>query len=180
MTLNYRQQSFVNNLFGCNFNGTRAARDAGYKHPDRAASRLMSDPKVRAEIESRFEAHHVGVKEIIGRLGEQARGAYGDYIKTNGAVDIERLVEDGKGYLIKSTRNTKQGIDVTFHDPQRAIELIGKHSRLFDDYVEIKLTWRDEAKAAGLTDEQIEDLFDTMTQAAVKKLEEKLEAEMQE
>ena len=68
--------------------------------------------------------------EALARLAEQARGEHGRYITPEGQVDIERIVEDGKGYLIKAIRPGKYGDMYEFYDSQNALVQICKHHGL--------------------------------------------------
>jgi phage terminase small subunit len=60
-----KMQAFIEQYFICHFNGTKAAKAAGYEGDDATlavtASRLLRNAKVRTAIDARMEtAHDVG------------------------------------------------------------------------------------------------------------------------
>jgi phage terminase small subunit len=131
-----RQKVFVEEYAINGFNALAAAKAAGYKWAHKFAYRLVRDPKVRAAIEARFKDRIMTADEVLARLTEQARGDYGNYIDSEGEVDIEALKADGKAHLIKSISDSKYGKRIEFYDSQKAISLMAKYHRLFADRVE--------------------------------------------
>ena len=69
--------------------------------------------------------------EALIRLSEMARGEWGKYVTETGALDIGQLVRDGKGYLVKKIRETKDGREYEFYDAQRALVDIAKAHGVF-------------------------------------------------
>ena len=65
-------------------------------------------------------------EELEMRLIDIARGVGPEYLDRFGFVKFQKLIEDNKTHLIKSITRTKDGINVTFYDSQRALETIGK------------------------------------------------------
>lgn len=55
------------------WNATKAARDAGYKHPESVASDMVRTPIIHEEIEKRLKEVAIETNEIIARLSEQSR-----------------------------------------------------------------------------------------------------------
>lgn len=141
---------FVNEYFRCNMNATEAYSRL---HPNvtretarRAASRLMTNVDISTEIQKRLADAKMGADEVLARLSEQAKGEYAKYIKPDGWVDIERLIEDGKGHLIKSVEkkvktfrdgSQEEYTTFTFYDGQRALGMVGKHHALFTEKVDV-------------------------------------------
>jgi phage terminase small subunit len=127
------------------FNGTRAAKRAGYTGNDATlaaqASRLLRNVKVRKIIQEHLEAMAMETDELLWRLGEKARLDVSQYITTNDNtgnhnIDIEKLKADGKGHLIRNIKNTRDGQQIELADPDAAQQLIGKHLGLFTDRTE--------------------------------------------
>jgi len=147
-----KQRAFVNFWFGqANFNGTEAARLAGYAGNDNAlavrASETLRNRKVQAEIERRWAAHGLAANEVLSRLAAQARASIGDFLKradgnkegeeSDGGgwyLDLEEVQR--KGHLVKSIQWTKFGPKLDMYDAQGALQLIGKHLGLFAERVE--------------------------------------------
>lgn len=119
------------------WNATEAARQAGYRHPRVLGLRVLKDPVIQELISARIAEMAMGADEVLLRLAEQARGEQAAYRRGDGTVDLERLLADGKGHLVKATRWDRGGnLIVDFYDAQRALEMLGKGHRLFVDTVE--------------------------------------------
>lgn len=130
-----RRRAFVEEWFK-DFNGTRAAERAGYMGNENTlavtASRMLRNAKVRAYISERFAAKAMDADEVLARLANQARGDIGDLLQPGGIIDLDRVKAAGLTHLIKSITYQKgQRVRVELYSSQRALELIGKHQRLF-------------------------------------------------
>lgn len=136
MVLSAKQRTFINEYFKCGFNATEAARRAGYAHPNKQGPRLLVNVGVAEEINRRLSEGAMGPEEVLYRLGEQARAEYSAYINAAGAVDLGRMIADGKAHLIKGVKETAHGRTIEFYDGQTALQLIGKAHGLFTDRVE--------------------------------------------
>lgn len=55
-----REEHYVDQYM-IDFNGTRAAREAGYKSPNAASGKLLKKPKIKAEIGKRLRETHEGL-----------------------------------------------------------------------------------------------------------------------
>jgi len=133
-----RRRQFIEEYLRC-WNGAEAARRAGYKesHARSAAHRLLAREAVKEEIRARVAETTMGTDEVLLRLAEQARSIQAEYLQPDGTVDLETLLADGYGHLVKGTRWDRAGnLIVEFHDAQSALGLIGKHLRLFADQIE--------------------------------------------
>lgn len=135
--LTEKEAAFVENFLSNGFNATKAARDAGYAHPNVRMASLKKKPAIKARIEKYFAEIHATTVEVLARLAEQSRGDHSAYIQPDGTVDIESLVADGKGHLIKKITPTRNGLSIEFVDSLRALELIGKTMGLFKREIEI-------------------------------------------
>lgn len=126
------------------FNGSAAAVRSGYRgKPNVIAARLLANASIKAEIERQIAERAMGADEVLQRLAEMARGDLGDAIASFPAgrgsismVDWDKLVKAGKTHLVKKFKVTKDGVEIELHDPQRALELLGKHHHLFTERVE--------------------------------------------
>jgi phage terminase small subunit len=67
--------------------------------------------------------------------------------KTVIAIDLEQARDRGKLHLLKKYKESQWGPEVETHDPVRALELLGKHHRLFAEQVEV--SWRDQLMQQG-------------------------------
>ena len=120
--LNFRQKSFVDNLLVCKIKW-RAAELAGY-NGDRntlaqTANDLLKLPKIQAYYNECLESLSINPTEILAEIGEIARAPWKEF------VDI---VYDDEGNVIPA--------QVKLNEKLKALELAGKHHRMFADRVE--------------------------------------------
>lgn len=134
MALTDRQQVFVEEYLST-WNATEAARRAGYAYPNVQGSRMLVNASIAEEIKSRIAEKAMTADEVLIRLAEQARAEQSQYLTSQG-VDLESLIRDGKGHLVKSIKRTQYGDNIEFYDAQAALVHIGKHHGLFTDKVE--------------------------------------------
>lgn len=133
-----RRRKFVEEYLRC-WNGAEAARRAGYssKRCTVTASNLLACEEIKAAIEQRIAETAMSADEVLARLAEQARAVQMQYLEADGTVDLETLLADGYGHLVKGTHWDRNGnLTITFHDAQSALGLLGKHLRLFAEQVE--------------------------------------------
>ncbi len=129
MSLTAKQQAFVIEYLKCR-NATQAAKAAGY--PESGAYQRgyenMHHPEIKKAIDQHFAASAMTAGEVLALFAEQARAEYSQYLRTDGTVDLEKLIADGKGHLIKSIKKTRFGTNVEFHDVHGAREIIARHT----------------------------------------------------
>jgi phage terminase small subunit len=138
-----KQQEFINAYLGvANFNATEAARIAGYKGNGNTLAAVGSEnlrkPNIAAEIKVRLQASAMQADELLMLLGRQARSKniVAKYLTPEG-VDVEAMIKDGHGNLIKSMKPGKYGHTIEFVDDLKSQELIGRHLALFVDKSEV-------------------------------------------
>lgn len=139
MALSVKQRVFIEEYLKT-FNATRAAIAAGYS-PDTAYSmgwQNLRKLEIAEAISQRLSEKAMSADEVLMRLAEQARAEYSDAIDGDGTVDIAKLVSTNRAHLIKSIKFTESGKkNVEFYDAQSALQIIGKHHKLFTDKQEI-------------------------------------------
>lgn len=120
------------------WNATEAARQAGYAHPIRQGSRLLTFVEVKAAVAARIKEIAMETDELLLRYAEQARNEGTKYIRSDGSVDLAALKADGKMHLVKSTRQDRKGnLIVEFYDSQVALGQLGRALRVFVDQVDM-------------------------------------------
>lgn len=131
MPLNDKQTTFLAEYLKC-WNASEAARRAGYSErtASEQGSRLLANASISAEIERRKTEIIMSADEVLARLTEQGRAAYSAYFTADGAVDLGKLIADGKAYLIKKIKPTKEGLEVEFYDAQSALVMLAKANGL--------------------------------------------------
>ena len=144
-----KQQAFINAYFACNFNATEAARRAGYNGDDATlralASENLTKDNIRAEIDKRLKLYKMGANEVLARLSFIAGGSMDDFLDPDSfSIDLKKAKRAEKLGLIKKIKITTvitssaerdvqtDTIEFELHDPMRALEMLGKHHKVFD------------------------------------------------
>lgn len=162
-TLTPLDRRFVINLLSqAKPNATQAYVDAGgtAKHADRAAYKIRHKPKVQAAIDEYFHKQEMGVRETVARLSQLARAEYSEYLEYDEetsltGVNVQRLLADGKGHLIKNITWVRTGTEsaeqvIEFHDSFRALVKVGEYHALFTQKQDINAAINDK----GMTVEE--------------------------
>lgn len=140
--LSYKRRVFVEEYLRC-WNATEAAKRAGYS-PRTARSqgqRLLTNVDIQAAIKARLAEKAMWADEVLLRLAEQARAEYAAYFNADGTVDLARMLQDGKGHLIRGTKwDRNNNLTVEFYDAHTALVDIGKHLGLFKDGVQVDIS----------------------------------------
>lgn len=139
MALSTKQKVFIEEYLKT-FNATQAALAAGYSPETAHATgwENLRKPEIAKAISQRLSEKAMSADEVLMRLAEQARAAYSDAIDEDGTVDVAKLVSTGRAHLIKAIKFTESGKkNVEFYDAQSALQLLGKHHKLFTDKQEI-------------------------------------------
>lgn len=116
----------------------KAAEIAGYAHPEKQGWRLAHSPKIRAAIDEILTAQEMPKLKVVARLSQHAEAAYAPYLRIERGrviIDLERLINDGLGHLIKGLKETQWGQAVEFYDAQTALIQMGRYHGLFTDNV---------------------------------------------
>lgn len=154
--LSEKHKQFIDEYLAC-WNATQAYMatypKAKYESAAALSSLLLRNIKIQDEISERMKARAMGADEVLARLAEQARGTHYSFIRIDddGFVYFDFSDPEAKKHLhlikkIKTKRNRQivgkgedaqtwegEWVEVELHDPQRALELIGKHHNLFVD-----------------------------------------------
>lgn len=132
-----RQEIFIAEYVSC-WNASEAARRAGYNgQSNSVGSQLLANISIAQEIERRKALLIMAAEEVAVRLTEQAKASYAEYFNEHGGVDLDRLLKDGKGHLIKKIKPTKEGLEIEFYDAQTALALMAKINGQLRDRTEI-------------------------------------------
>ena len=148
--LSPKHQIFVNEYLKC-WNASAAARSAGYSEKTAYSSgqRLLKDVEISAAINERVAESTMSANEVLVRLTEIARANIYDFVNEDG-IQWKAIKE--KGHLVKSITPTHDGTKLEVHDQLQALLSVGKHLRLFSDFL-MKID------VSTLSDEQIENIL---------------------
>lgn len=148
--LNEGQKAFADHWLATH-NGTESARKAGYSGDSEqlaiVGSRLLRSSKVKAYINQNLKLSMMSADEVLKRLSKQGRADIADVLTADGEFDFRKAKKRGNTDLIrklkvKKTRridpSTNEVVEETtheleLHNSQSALELMGKHHRLFAD-----------------------------------------------
>lgn len=150
-----KQEAFVN-AYLRHFNATRAAIEAGYSEhtAGQIGAENLKKPEIASRVRARFEADAMSSTEVLYHLAQIARGDFDDISDSSGTLDMDKARKAGKTNLIKRVK-TKAIVtedsdisetEVEAYDRLRALELIGKHLKMWTDKVQVD-DWRSQAIA---------------------------------
>lgn len=158
MALSPKQQAFIEHYLAC-WNASEAARRAGYseKTAKEQAARLLTNVHIQAAIQARLIELKMSADEVLTRLTEHARASLADFIDVSepgadpsGAEDmieakaivggwrlnLLKAEQRGKLHLIKKIKSGQWGPEIEIYDAQAALNLLGRHHKLFTDQIE--------------------------------------------
>lgn len=110
-----QQERFIEEYIKCR-KGAESARRAGYSVNSAhvAASRLLSNDKVLAEIEERTKANGMGLDEALSRLADMGRADMGEWMSDDGEIDIAEMKRVGATRMIRKVKRThRSGVGAT-------------------------------------------------------------------
>jgi len=167
-----KERAFIENYLAC-FNATKAARDAGYS--EKSARTIGRDnlqkPYIRALIEARLKESAMSADEVLARLTAQARANIADFLVVDGDgfahFDFTKAEAEEAMHTIKKIKSKRsrrvvgrgdeaeewedESVEVEMYDAQRALEILGKHHKIYDD-VQIGVTFTIEERTQKLLD----------------------------
>ncbi len=167
-----KQRLFVQHYLAC-FNGAEAVRLAGYKttRPDQQAYENLRKPEIKAAIQEATR-EIMPAAEVVQRLADQARGSLQCFMRRDSDNELAGfdLGDEKPLHLIrklKMTRRREKGrdknddviietIDIELYDAHAALVDLGKMHGLFVDRAELHHTGLTPAKAADLTDDELD------------------------
>lgn len=174
MELTEKQKVFCDEWLK-DMNGTRSYRAAykGVKNDETArvnASRLLTKANVQKYIQEKQKEREKRTEitqDMV--LKELAKLAFTDrtgivQIKKSNAGDVvvikstDDLTEEQKA-LISGIKETKFGIEVTFYNKEKSLELIGRHLGMFNDKLQLTGEIKTSNPFAGLSTEELRELI---------------------
>lgn len=148
-----KQKVFVER-YTMHWNAARAAREAGYssKTAYQIASENLRKPHIRAAIAEKLKDITMSADEVLARQSEIARGSLDHFVTVNEdgfavldfSGDANEKLHLLKRIKTKRTRRTTgkgenaegwedENIEIELHDPQRALEALGKYHNLYTE-----------------------------------------------
>ena len=148
-------------------NGTQAYIRAGYKAKDENtaavnASKLLRNAKVQEKIQAAMKEREKRTEITQDRvLKEIANLAFTDRtgivnLKNNSLIikNFDELSPEQKA-CISGVKETKHGIEVTFYNKEKALEMLGRHLGMFTEKLEVKGELKTEDPFKGLSTEEL-------------------------
>jgi phage terminase small subunit len=153
MALRSKQLAFID-AYLSHWNATKAAIDAGYS--ERSAYSIGSEnlrkPEIQAAIAARLDALKMSADEVLTRLTQQARGSMAPFIRRDADGDLYGfdLSDTQPLHLLKKASVTRrrqkddhdeivtvETVTIELYDAQAALQLLGRHHKLFVDRTEL-------------------------------------------
>ena len=148
-------------------NGTQAYIRAGYKVKDEnsaavMANRLLRNVKIQKKIQAAMKEREKRTEITQDRvLNEIANLAFTDRtgivnLNNNRVIikNFDELSSEQKA-CISGVKETKHGIEVTFYNKEKALEMLGRHLGMFTEKLEVKGELKTEDPFKGLSTEEL-------------------------
>lgn len=152
-------------------NATQAYIRAGYKAKDEKsaavlANRLLRKVKIQEKIQVAMKEREKRTEITQDRvLREIANLAFTDRtgivnLKKNRVIiqDFEELTPEQRA-CVAGVKETKYGIEVSFYNKEKALEMLGRHLGMFNDKVKIDGEMTVNNPLQGLTTEELKKLI---------------------
>lgn len=152
-------------------NATQAYIRAGYKAKDEKsaavlANRLLRKVKIQEKIQAAMKEREKRTEITQDRvLREIANLAFTDRtgivnLKKNRVIiqDFEELTPEQRA-CVAGVKETKYGIEVSFYNKEKALEMLGRHLGMFNDKVKIDGEMTVNNPLQGLTTDELKKLI---------------------
>lgn len=112
------------------FNGSRAAKVAGYCNPEVAAYRLIRQVKVKEELAKWFKARKLTPEQWESEVRDLAMADVSKFIGPKG-LNWREIKKHGR--LVKKVKGARgrSAAEVELHDRIKALEMLGRKMGLF-------------------------------------------------
>jgi len=145
-----KQRAFVAHYLVC-WNAAEAARRAGYseKTARSIGAENLTKPDIQAAIKEHLTDLHMSADEVLARITARGRASIADVLALPDAaegaspaqrdlladdawrLDLVKAQRTGAIHQIKKLKAGKYGPEIELYDRLPALELIGKHRKLF-------------------------------------------------
>lgn len=152
-------------------NATQAYIRAGYKFKSEnvaaaSAAKILRNPKIQEKIQAEMAEREKRTEITQDRvLREIANLAFTDRtgivnLKKNRVIirDFEELTPEQRA-CVAGVKETKYGIEVSFYNKEKALEMLGRHLGMFNDKVKIDGEMTVNNPLQGLTTEELKKLI---------------------
>ena len=149
-----KERAFVENYLAC-WNISKAARDAGYSEKSaRSTGRdILQKPYIRSLIEERLRDAAMSADEVLARLTSQARANISDFLVVDedgfAHFDFTKVEAEESLHAVKKIRAKRsrrvvgrgedaeewedESVEVEMYDAQHALEILGKHHKIYEE-----------------------------------------------
>lgn len=160
-----KQKAFVAHYLSNGLNATQAAKSAGYKGSYQTLRVIghenLTKPNIKSEIDSHLQKSAMARDEVLHRIGEQARGNMGDFVRLEQRVrpkytlqtdddeisfkeeaehyelmelDLRAAKDSGRLGLVKKIKFDKDGgVSFELYSAQVALDMLAKAHGLYSD-----------------------------------------------
>lgn len=126
-------------------------------------SKLAAKPEVKEAIVERLKQYSTPKDDTLQKIIALTQFDTANYTNNNFDFDIEKLRQDGYGWMIKSIEKTKLGIKVVLMDKDRALENLAKIHMLFNDTSTVNVNINQEQSAKQQLEEKLKALDDKLS-----------------
>lgn len=125
---NLNQVKSYQKIHGCSYNTAV-----------KSAYLVFNREHVKELIQEVLAERTIEPSELLDRYKEIISGKAGEYLTTSGGLNYEKLVKDGKAYLVKRIKPSRYGTEIEFVDYQRALETMTRIMGLQENKVSLSI-----------------------------------------
>jgi phage terminase small subunit len=142
------QDAWLSEYLQC-LNATEAARRAGYKWPNKKGPELKQ--QFADEIQAILRERIPSPEAVVSRVADIAMADLTDYIMQDGSLDLEAMKADGRGYLLKKYKHTRnsgtrksgdewesESWDTELYPADAAQDRLMRYHGLYSDKLDVK------------------------------------------
>lgn len=151
-----RSEVFVEKYLTC-WNATQAAREAGYKNPNKIGPRKLVEVGIQQAIKERLKDLQASADEVIIRLTNHSRASIEYFLDESNEISLEVARQNNALGLIKKLKRTRRTeprgkdqepvvittLEIELHDAQSATVQMGKIRGLFVEKSQ-EMNWENE------------------------------------
>jgi phage terminase small subunit len=115
--LTAKKEAWTENYLANGFNGTEAARAAGYKGSDNTLAQVarenLRNPQIASRVRARIEGLAANSNEVLNLLGDHLRGSIADFdgcFNEDGSFNLAKAKEKEVAHLVKKLRSVRRSI----------------------------------------------------------------------
>lgn len=121
-------------------------------------SKLAAKPEVKEAIVERLKLYHTPKDDTLQKIIQLVQFDVSEFMYKDASLNVDKIKEQGYGWLIKAVKPTKFGTEYVLMDKDRALENLAKIHSLFNDQTSVTVNIAQEVSAREALRQKLDDL----------------------